>query len=379
MKTKTIKQVIRKKIDQLLASVDDEVVKSLMANNIIVTGGCIASMLLKEKVNDFDIYFKSREAAVAAAFYYAKRFDPKNKKGIEVKIVVANGLGHPLKEEDYKYIPLSAADETPDAPLAPKPQDALPVFDLGDDDPPSTKIKKPVEIPLIERVKIYIKSAGVASEEGTENSYEYFESSTQGRAGAYLDDVMGASTDSADEAELTTAAEVLDKGDEIAAGLVKDSQPPYRPIFMSSNAITLSNHVQIVLRFFGQPDEIHANYDFAHCTNYWTSWDNKLVLRADALECLLTRELRYFGSRYPICSLIRVRKFVARGWTINAGQILKMVFQVGDLNLKDPKVLEDQLTGVDVAYFAELIAKIKANDPEKINSAYLIEIIDRLF
>lgn len=53
--------------------------------------------------------------------------------------------------------------------------------------------------------------------------------------------------------------------------------------------------------------------------------------------------------------------------------------QVSELDLKDIKVLEDQLTGVDVAYFIEVISKLKEKDPEKVNSAYLIEIIDRMF
>lgn len=92
---------------------------------------------------------------------------------------------------------------------------------------------------------------------------------------------------------------------------------------MSTNAITLSHRLQIVNRFYGKPDEIHDNYDFVHCTNYWTSWDSELVLRPAALEALLTRELRYVGSKYPVCSLIRVRKFTARGWSINAGQIFE--------------------------------------------------------
>ena len=60
-------------------------------------------------------------------------------------------------------------------------------------------------------------------------------------------------------------------------------------------------------------------------------------------------------------------------------QIVKMALQISDLDLKNTDVLENQLTGVDVAYFAELLAKVRADDPEKINSAYLIEIIDRMF
>lgn len=104
-----------------------------------------------------------------------------------------------------------------------------------------------------------------------------------------------------------------------------------------------------------------------------------MILRPTALEALLARELRYVGSKYPLCSMIRVRKFVARGWSINAGQILKMAMQISALDLTDVKVLEDQLTGVDAAYFMEVMAKLKASDPEKVNSAYLIEIVDRMF
>jgi hypothetical protein len=103
------------------------------------------------------------------------------------------------------------------------------------------------------------------------------------------------------------------------------------------------------------------------------------VLRQAALEALLTKELRYIGSKYPVCSVIRLRKFIARQWTVNAGQILKMLMQINELDLTDPKVLEDQLTGVDSAYFCDMLAKLKEKDPNKINAAYLVEIIDRIF
>ena len=103
------------------------------------------------------------------------------------------------------------------------------------------------------------------------------------------------------------------------------------------------------------------------------------MLRPDALEALLAKELRYVGSKYPICSVVRLRKFISRGWRINAGQILKMAMQISQLDLTDIKVLEDQLTGVDTAYFLQLIQRLKDNDPEKVNGAYLIEIIDRIF
>jgi hypothetical protein len=97
------------------------------------------------------------------------------------------------------------------------------------------------------------------------------------------------------------------------------------------------------------------------------------------MEAILAKELRYVGSKYPVCSVVRLRKFIARGWRINAGQILKMAMQISALDLTDLAVLEDQLTGVDTAYFLQLIEKLKEKDPTKVNTAYLVEIINRMF
>src|SRR3546814_2365725 len=120
---------------------------------------------------------------------------------------------------------------------------------------------------------------------------------------------------------------------------------------MSTKAITLSDKIQIVLRCYGEADAIHENYDFVPCTTYWTSKDANLTLRQPALKSLLCKELRYVRRHSPVCSVIRLRKFIRRGWVINAGQILKIMMQVSELDLTNPAVLQDQLTGVDSAYF----------------------------
>lgn len=310
MKGKTIKALLAKKFNSFTASIEDENVRKLVEKNTIITGGCIASMLLGEKVNDFDLYFTDHETTKAVAEYYVKRFEVKNRHGIPCAITVDDQEG---------------------------------------------------------RVRIIVKSAGIASEEGAEAEYEYFEGSPEDRAAGYVGEVMG------DPGEIEEAYQATEE-----AALNTDGGD-YRPVFMSTNAITLSDKIQIVLRFYGDADTIHENYDFVHCTNYWTSKDGNLTLRQPALESLLCKELRYVGSKYPVCSVIRLRKFIRRGWVVNAGQILKMMMQVSELDLTDPAVLQDQLTGVDSAYFIELMTKVKEHDPEKVNAAYLVEIIDRMF
>lgn len=288
MKTKTITAVINKKFDAWLESIQDEATRNLVKKNTILTGGSIASMLLREPVNDFDFYFRNKQTAMAVAQYYANTPEAKERGSFSIE-----------EKED--------------------------------------------------RVVIRVHSTSVDEVDQT-NTAE------GGEASAYEKEMLAA-----------------------AAKESKTEQAPYKVLFMSNNAISLSGDVQIVARFFGEPEEIHANYDFVHATNYWTSWDRVVVLRADALECLLTRELRYIGSKYPICSIIRTRKFLTRGFTINAGQYLKMCLQVNELNLKDVNDLREQIAGVDVAYFSQVLTALKDKDPEKINSAYLVEILNRIF
>jgi len=306
MKAKTIKAVLARKFVEFVASIEDESLQKMVAKNTIITGGAIASMLLREKVNDFDLYFRNRQTCLAVAEYFVEKF----KANPPPRFAEGGGTCE------------------------------IRVASTGD------------------RIKVVVKSAGVASENG-EEGYRYFEQAPD-----------PGSTDAADYVE--QAMEVLKDSEDA-------TKPKYRPVFLSTNAITLSDSVQLVIRFYGEPDEIHANYDFAHCTNYWTSWDGKLILRPDALESLLARELRYVGSKYPLCSFIRTRKFIARNWTINAGQYLKMAMQLNELDLKDLAVLEDQLIGVDAAYFAEIIQKLREKNVDRVDTAYLVEIIDRIF
>jgi hypothetical protein len=214
------------------------------------------------------------------------------------------------------------------------------------------------------RVRITISSAGVAGDATVEEDYDYFESAPEDNMNRFVEEV----------------ADVLNEADQEKVIEDKDEKKPkYRPIFLSDNAITLSDGIQLVVRFYGEPDKIHENYDYIHCTCYWTPKEG-LVCSAEALKAILTKELIYSGSLYPICAMIRIRKFVARGWRINAGQFVKIASQINDLDLTSIAVWEDQLTGVDTAYFRQLIDILKNHaEGGKIEKSYVITLIDRMF
>lgn len=315
MQRKTIKRVIDKKIEAWLNTIDDVILREHIKSNTIVTGGCIASMLLGENVNDFDIYFRDKETTKLVAEYYVKEYRKKHRPDLILEV----------REEDI------------------------------------VNIKGETE----NRVTIYAKSAGVVGEQdGEDQSYEYFEM-----------------TDTPDG---DRAQEYIDQFAESEDGEEED----YRPVFLSQNAISLSNKLQIVIRFYGEPTEIHNNYDFIHATAHYDIGKGDLVIPAEAMESLLSKDLKYKGSLYPICSVFRARKFMARGWKISAGELLKMCFQISEINLTDIPTLREQLTGVDAAYFHQLISWIEhykeaaeeaGEDPKDIDSTYIAQLIDEVF
>lgn len=162
-----------------------------------------------------------------------------------------------------------------------------------------------------------------------------------------------------------------------------EEEGKYEVKFISANAITLSDKIQLVVRFFGEAEEIHKNFDFVHATGVWDSETNKLTTSTEQLESLINKSLIYKGSLYPLASIFRARKFIYRGWRIDAGQYLKMAFQLNELDLLDPYTLEEQLTGVDLLYFWQIISDLKykqlKDENFKPTTEYFIKIIERVF
>ncbi|MEG1289545.1 MAG: hypothetical protein RRY36_05260 [Bacteroidaceae bacterium] len=165
---------------------------------------------------------------------------------------------------------------------------------------------------------------------------------------------------------------------------VKDNNPElkYQPAYFSPNAISLTDNLQIVLRFYGDHTQVHKTFDFVHATNYFTFSDG-LVTNINAVESILTKTLIYQGSLYPLTSIIRSKKFIKRGFSISAGEYLKIMYQISKLDLDNMDILEEQLIGVDVAYFDILITSLRSHlskHPKfEMTAEYLNNIIEKVF
>ena len=353
MKAKTIQKTINDKVTDWLLSLPLELAEQIN-NKIVVTGGCIASMFLKEKVNDYDMYFKDIKTAILVSQHYCNKWIQDNEEGKRSESVHSKlepNLRLSFEEEDFRTYStfFSGAARTiyPTNQIIVHPSDEkLALF-----------LASKSDWSKCTRVEIFIKSAGFVGNNPDEE-YDYFEGREDGAAGEYLDNSL---VD-------------IDK-------MNADSKGKYETVFMSSNAITLTDKVQLVIRFFGEPDKIHDTYDFIHATNYWTK-KTGLVTNQRALEALLARELIYSGSKYPLASIFRTRKFIKREWSCHVGNFIKMALQLNEMDLNDPVVLEEQLTGVDAAYMYQIIQAVKSKQKEdptfEFNSAYVCELVDRM-
>lgn len=363
MKAKTINKEITKNVNLWLDSLPVEL-KDKIKNKIVVTGGSIASMFLQEPVNDYDMYFTDIKTAILVTQHYCQKWIEdnelariNNKKFSTIRPVLRLSFN-----ED------GAGNELPEKLVTLFNKDTSKCFNNTSKivvDPYDEGLESLLEIKSkwsqVCRVEIFIKSEGFLGNNPDEDSDDVQISFTEG------EEVEG-------EYDVTQVIE-----EENTYG--KRDQGKYETVFMSANAITLTDKIQLVIRFFGEPSEIHDTYDFIHATNYWTS-KGGLHTNTKALQALLSRELVYSGSKYPLASIFRTRKFIMRDWNCHVGNYVKMAMQLNEFDLCDPTVLEEQLTGVDAAYLHQIIRAIKdkRKDDEnfQFNAAYICELADRL-
>jgi len=172
----------------------------------------------------------------------------------------------------------------------------------------------------------------------------------------------------------------------IAHGILKKEKiegEKYQPIAVTSNAFSFTDGIQFVVRYADNPIGIIKNFDFTHSKGLYHYELDELVVPEQTEKAIKEKNVTYTGSAYPLASLIRTRKFVQRGWKINAGQYLKIALQLNELDLLDPAVLREQLVGVDLFYFGEFLSKLETVGMEKIDFdkgiEKMFEMIDEAF
>jgi hypothetical protein len=290
---RSINETIHSQMESWISTLPDTM-QSQVRQGIVVTGGCIVSMLRNEPVNDFDIYFSDPGVAKEVVQHYV------------------DGQGKELRDT---HITVEGGPRTRTGPS---------LYRVYVDASHSSLNRVGSDVGKRERSTIISFSKN--------NKYE-------GKSGIYV------------------------------------------PLFLTENALTLTNGIQLITRFCGSVETIHETFDYVHARSYWT-YTTGLVLRPNAMESILTNELIVNNvDRYPISAMMRMRKFIERGWKINAGEMFKIAFAISKLDLNNVNVLREQLIGVDLLLFVEFLRELDKhkNEQDFVDESTIMNYITEVF
>ena len=101
----------------------------------------------------------------------------------------------------------------------------------------------------------------------------------------------------------------------------------FEPKLITENAVNLTDKVQLILKFAGSPNLVTKFFDWQHITSYF-SLNDGLVLADSVYMLIVEKELVYTGSNYPLSSLLRLRKFLKKGWNVSTKTMVHIIVDV---------------------------------------------------
>ena len=102
----------------------------------------------------------------------------------------------------------------------------------------------------------------------------------------------------------------------------------YHISLITDNAINLSDKVQLIPKFVGTPEEVTKNFDWQHIKSYYDCSSSKLVLTPDVYRLICEKELVYTGSAYPLSSMLRLKKYLKKGWNVSTATMVHIALDI---------------------------------------------------
>jgi hypothetical protein len=141
-----------------------------------------------------------------------------------------------------------------------------------------------------------------------------------------------------------------------------------KPVYKSDNALTYKRvsgknkyEVQLITRFYGTPEEILNTFDFTIVQGCYDFQTESFVLAENFLTDIAKRVLRYSNnSRYPLCALIRTKKYQARGYVLPNSTIIAIAFALNRVDMSTYKAIKEQLLGVDTIFLLNFLETLDA-------------------
>jgi len=124
------------------------------------------------------------------------------------------------------------------------------------------------------------------------------------------------------------------------------------PAYLSHNALSLNNGVQLIFRFVGEPEDVFSTFDYEHCKTFWRPSplgisEGKTYFLGRSLESLAKNELIYTSqSRFVLSAISRLNKFIKRGWGVAPSSLLAIASSAAKVDWGNKEKLREELLGI---------------------------------
>lgn len=106
-------------------------------------------------------------------------------------------------------------------------------------------------------------------------------------------------------------------------------QEKFKVKLITENAINLSDKIQLIIKFTGHPTIVIEKFDWQHIKSYFI-YPDIITFTNDVYKLIVEKELIYTGSDYPLSSMMRLKKYIKKGWNVSNTTILHIALEIAE-------------------------------------------------
>jgi hypothetical protein len=152
----------------------------------------------------------------------------------------------------------------------------------------------------------------------------------------------------------------------------KNKDDKFHIKLITENSINLSDKIQLIIKFVGDPMFVIEKFDWQHIKSWYSCKAEKLHLTSNVYQLICEKELVYTGSDYPLSSLMRLKKYIKKGWSVSNTTILHIALDiVASFNKMEKKRQEEKQNSLEMLDLAN--KKLSEMSQEEFDSNSNIE------
>ena len=158
--------------------------------------------------------------------------------------------------------------------------------------------------------------------------------------------------------------------------------PGKKPSFVTDCAISYvvkKIRIQLIKIFYGEPYRVINGFDYTVCMAAYYPKKSDIILDERFLQHLAAKELHYSNlSEYPFSALWRAGKYIRRGFSFPATEMIKLALAINKLEIVTYRDLKKQLEGIDTILLKPITDILVERADEKFEVTEALLLMDTI-